>query len=173
MHAATFGFFSFATALAMTGPLNKAAASISVGFAGSLLLTVILAGIGFDMVGVAVASADEAVFHALASKKLRGAKKGVWLCRNRARVISFCNDFVGDVCGTIAGAIGTVLAMKVGGAKLVPVVVAGVASLNVAGKALAKGVAVSRPNDIVRFVGIVLDWVGDLGWGRKGDARKA
>lgn len=133
------------------------------------------AGIIFDMVGVAVASADEAVFHALAAKKLRGARKAVWLCRNRARVISFCNDFVGDVCGTIAGAIGTMLAMRMAassGLDLVPVVVAATASLTISGKALAKSVAVSKPNEIVRLTAVVLEWVSAMTGGRRGDTRK-
>lgn len=145
----------------LAGTLNRVASRISQAVSVVVLALVLITGVIFDMVGVAAASADEAVFHALASKKLRGAKKAVWICKNRARVASFCNDFIGDLCGTIAGAIGTVLAFRVGTARgldLVPVTIAIVAALTIGGKALAKSYGVSKANEITRLTGVILEW---------------
>ena len=42
-----------------------------------LVLLFILIGIVFDIIGVAVASADEKPFHSMAARKVRGAKTAV------------------------------------------------------------------------------------------------
>ncbi|HHV78938.1 MAG TPA: hypothetical protein GXX40_04915 [Firmicutes bacterium] len=164
-HALLVGIASFCVAIALTGTLNRLAFGISQVVSMLVLAAVLLTGIVFDMIGVAAASADEAVFHSLASKKLKGAKRSVWLCRNRAKVASFCNDFVGDLCGTIAGAVGTVVAFRVGavwGVNLMPVAIATVAGVTIAGKALAKSYGISKANEITRLAGIALEWAASL-----------
>ena len=56
-----------------------------------VLLTVILIGIIFDMIGVAVTTCAEYPFHAMASRKIKGAKTAIKLIKNKDKVSSFCN----------------------------------------------------------------------------------
>ena len=59
-----------------------------------ILLVIIFVGIIFDVVGMAVACADETPFHAMASRKIPGAQEAISLLRNAERVSSICNDVV-------------------------------------------------------------------------------
>jgi len=68
-----------------------------------ILLVIILIGIIFDIIGVAVTSADEEPFHAMASDRVFGAKYAIKLIRNADMVSNFCNDVVGDICGVVSG----------------------------------------------------------------------
>ena len=68
-----------------------------------ILIAIVVIGIGFDMVGVAVTVADPAPFHSMASKRVKGAKSSLTLIRNAAKMSSICNDVVGDTCGIISG----------------------------------------------------------------------
>ena len=69
----------------------------------SILLVIVLVGIVFDILGVAVTSADERPFHSMASRKVPGAQEAIRLLRNAERVGSICNDVIGDICGVISG----------------------------------------------------------------------
>ncbi len=53
--------------------------SLAVAFV--ILLVIILVGILFDIVGVAVTSADETPFHAMAARKVPGAREASRLLR--------------------------------------------------------------------------------------------
>lgn len=66
-----------------------------------ILLLVIMLGIVFDIVGVAVTVAGEEEFHAKATKKIKGAKTAVKLIRNAAKVANICADVIGDICRSI------------------------------------------------------------------------
>lgn len=135
-----------------------------IGWAGSLVLSfslliiIIFTGILFDILGTAVAAAVEPPFHAKAAKKIPGAKEAVWLLRNADRVASFANDVVGDICGTLSGAIGAgILFRLVGGeagnALWGTAMTAVIASLTVGGKAVGKRMALSEAEDIVFWAG--------------------
>ena len=63
-----------------------------------VLIAVVLLGILFDLIGVAVTIAREEEFHARASKKIRGAKTAIKLIKNSPKVSNFCADVVGDIC---------------------------------------------------------------------------
>ena len=67
-----------------------------------ILLIVVFIGIIFDIVGVAVTVAGEEVFHAKASKKIKGARTAVKLIRNSAKVSNICADVIGDICGVLS-----------------------------------------------------------------------
>ena len=55
----------------------------------------IILNIFFDAVGTSVLTADEATFHAMSSKKIKGAKTGVYLIKNSDRISSiFCDILV-------------------------------------------------------------------------------
>jgi len=126
-----------------------------------LILTVIvLIGVFFDIVGTASTAAHEPPFHAMAAERVAGASEAVYLIRNADRVANFCNDVVGDVCGTISGAIGATVAWRLlvywprWDEMAVSVVMAGlIAALTVGGKAAGKNFALGHANDIIFAVG--------------------
>ena len=66
-----------------------------------VLILVIFVGVIFDIVGVAVTCATEEEFHAMASKKVKGAKTAIKLIRSAPRVSNICNDVIGDICRNI------------------------------------------------------------------------
>lgn len=141
----------------------------------SFLLLVIFTGIMFDMVGVATAVAEEKPFHAKAAKKLRGAGQAILIIRNAAKVASFCNDVVGDICGTVSGALGAAIVLQVIASRselgvyesvLTMVMTGIVASLTVGGKAAGKRTALEDSEQIVYIVGRALAWFERVtGWG--------
>ena len=74
-----------------------------------VLVVVILIGVIFDIIGVAVTCATEEEFHAMASKKVKGAKTAIKLIRSAPKVSNICNDVIGDICGIISGSTGVVV----------------------------------------------------------------
>ena len=135
----------------------------SMGVAFLILLMIVFIGILFDIVGMAVATADEKPFHAMSSRKVRGAKECIMLLRNAERVSSICNDVVGDICGVVSGSASATIAAQVlanfelSFASIVPLVLSSlVAALTVGGKAVGKGIAVKGCTDIVYHAGQVI-----------------
>ncbi|MBR3152385.1 MAG: hypothetical protein IKF52_02070 [Clostridia bacterium] len=63
-----------------------------------ILVIVVFVGIVFDLIGVAVTVADEENFHAMASKKVDGAKTSIKLIRASSKVANICADIIGDIC---------------------------------------------------------------------------
>lgn len=125
-----------------------------------ILLCIVFVGIVFDVIGVAVTSADERPFHSMASKKVPGAQEAIRLLRNAERVGSICNDVVGDICGVISGSASAAIAAKVVGHftfswpnAVTLVLSALVAALTVGGKAVGKAYAIRSCTQIVHSVG--------------------
>ena len=85
-----------------------AGSSIVVAFC--ILLAIIFLGILFDIIGMAVATAEEKPFHSMASRKVPGAQEAIRLLRNAERVSSICNDVVGDICGVVSGSASATIA---------------------------------------------------------------
>ena len=121
-----------------------------------ITLLFIFIGIIFDIIGVAVASADEKVFHSMNSRKVTGANVAVKFKKNADKVASFCNDVIGDICGIISGASATTIAVGIASAlncELLFVnltVAAVVASLTIGGKAMGKSFAMIK-SDIILY----------------------
>ena len=113
-----------------------------------ILLFVIILGIIFDIIGVAVTVANEHDFHAKATKKLKGSKSSLKLIKNSSKVANICADVIGDICGVISGAINENIQFFVS---------ALVASLTVSGKAFGKNIAANNSTEIVHKVGKVLN----------------
>ncbi len=138
----------------------------NAGLAVAIIITVIIAlvGVAFDIVGVAVTSADKAPFNSMAAKKIKGAKRGVTLLKNADKVASICNDVIGDMSGIISGSAGSVISAKIAEHFENPVlkfifplsVTAIIATLVILGKALGKGVAIKHSNEIVFFVSKII-----------------
>ena len=125
-----------------------------------ILMTIIMVGILFDIIGVAVASADEKPFHSMAARKVPGAQDAIKLLRNADRVSSICNDVVGDICGVVSGSASATIAAQVlnrfefGWPQIVMLVMSAlVAGLTVGGKALGKSFAINSCTKIIGFVG--------------------
>jgi len=120
-----------------------------------ILIIFILIGIIFDMVGVAVQSSDEAPFHSMNSRKVKGADVAVVFKKNADKASTFCNDVIGDICGIISGTAGSIiastLAVKFDFDQFMTIlIITGlVSALTIGGKALGKSIAVNKSNYIL------------------------
>ena len=130
-----------------------------------ILFGIVMLGILFDIIGVAVTSADEKPFHSMAARKVPGAMEAIRLLRNAERVSSICNDVVGDICGVVSGSAAATIAaqvlMNMDGIPMaddwVPLVLSAlVAGLTVGGKAIGKTFAINSCTMIISGVGYVL-----------------
>lgn len=128
-----------------------------------LLIVVIFIGIIFDIIGIAVTSADEKLFHSMAANKVKEGKVAIKLIKNADKVSNFCNDVVGDICGIISGALGATLAVKIistfgikNGSLLSIVFTALIASSTVGGKAMGKSIAIKQYKEIINFISKIL-----------------
>ena len=124
-----------------------------------ILFIIIFVGIIFDVIGMAVASADEKPFHSMASRKVPGAHEAIRLLRNAERVSSICNDVVGDICGVVSGSASATIATlilanaEVGWPRGVSLMMSALAAgLTVGGKAIGKTFAVKSCTEIVHMV---------------------
>ena len=135
----------------------------SMGIAFLILLAIIFIGIVFDIVGMAVATADEKPFHAMAARKVPGARAAISLLRNAERVSSICNDVVGDICGVVSGSASATIAAQIlknfdfSWPQIVTLLMSALcAGLTVGGKAIGKSIAVKSCTKIVHLVGRVI-----------------
>ena len=133
-------------------------ANLAVSFL--ILIAIVLIGIIFDIIGVAVTAADPRPFHSMAAHKEPGAKEALVLLRNAGRVSSVCNDVVGDICGIVSGTTTAVIVVRLQTAFALPesvllsvAVTALVSGLTIGGKALGKTVALNKSTSVVYWVG--------------------
>ena len=148
-------------AISFVSDIIMEASSILVAFL--ILLAIVVLGIIFDVVGVAVTSADEKPFHSMAARKVPGGMEAIRLLRNAERVSSICNDVVGDICGVVSGSASATIAAQVLSkfeftwpqmiALLMSALVAG---LTVGGKAIGKTIAIGSCTQIVSGVGRII-----------------
>ena len=89
---------------------DEVMANSGIAVAFIILLAIVLIGIIFDIIGMAVATADEKPFHSMAARKVPGAQESIALLRNAERVSSICNDVVGDICGVVSGSASATIA---------------------------------------------------------------
>ncbi len=66
----------------------------------------------FDIIGIAVTTAKEMPFHAMAANKVEEAKYAIKLVKNASQVSNFCNDVIGDISGIISGSLGATIIFK-------------------------------------------------------------
>lgn len=149
-------FWTFLISGGISFVSNSLLAGVGIFFAFFILISIILVGIVFDIIGVAVTAADEVPFHSLAARKVTGAKTAVYLIRNADKVSNFCNDVIGDICGVVSGTAGAIIISKlintgfIKQEKLLTLIIsATIASLTVGGKALGKNFAMTQSNNIV------------------------
>ncbi len=128
-----------------------------------ILLIIILIGIIFDIIGMAVATADEKPFHSMAARKVPGAQEAISLLRNAERVSSICNDVVGDICGVVSGSASATIAAQIlsnfdlSWPQIISLAMSALAAgLTVGGKAIGKSFAVNSCTSIVHTVGRIV-----------------
>lgn len=153
-------FLSFAISLTIS---ILSGSSLGFGLSLTVLLLVILIGIIFDVIGTAVTAATESPFHAMAADKVKGSKQAIYLVRYADRVANFCNDVVGDIAGTLSGALVAVIIFHfadrfqlISKDLMSSIAVALIAALTVGGKAFGKSYAIKNANQIIFMVGKVL-----------------
>lgn len=121
-----------------------------------ILILFILIGIIFDMIGVAITTCDIKPFHSMNSKKMKYASTGIKLINNQAKVSSFCNDVIGDICGIISGSAGVIIATslsnKLNTDLLITslIVTSTIAALTIGGKSLGKNIALKNNTNIIK-----------------------
>lgn len=127
-----------------------------------ITIGIILVGILFDIIGTSVLTANEASFHAMAARKVKGAKKGIKLIKNSSNIANFCNDVIGDICGIVSGSMGAMIAiyisthLKIEATITALLVSSIISSITVGGKALGKKYATKKSDKIVTIIGKIL-----------------
>lgn len=129
-----------------------------------VLLFIVFLGIIFDVIGVAVMSANEKPFHSMAAKKVPGAAEALRLLRNAEKVSSFCNDVVGDICGVVSGSASAIIAVKamtqIDSDTVSQLIMSAlVAGVTIAGKACGKNIAMRKSTGIVYLVSKLIYYI--------------
>lgn len=122
-----------------------------------VLLVLLILNIGCDLLANAVITCQPDAFHAMASNKIKGAKRAVTLCKNATKFGSIFADVIGDICGIVSGAAGTALVVYIAANangdiwEIVAsiLVSAIIGALTVGGKAIFKHFAIKYNKQIV------------------------
>ena len=120
-----------------------------------VLIVLLVLNISCDVLANAIISITPEAFHAMASNKIKGAKRAVFLCRNATKLSSIFADVIGDICGIVSGAAGAALVVGVGVTGTTWELIASIGisaaigALTVGGKALFKHFAVKFNKQIV------------------------
>ncbi len=159
----TATLLSFFISAVLSAASDRVVDFLNVIVAAAVLVIIILLGIAFDIIGLAVATADISPFNSMASRKLKTGQKAVWLINNAGKVSSFCNDIVGDIAGIVSGATGAGIAVKLFTTfdtevafLLTLALTSLISAVTVGGKALGKGFAIKHNTNIVLFTAKVL-----------------
>lgn len=131
-----------------------------------VLIIIIMIGIIFDIIGIAVTTADERPFHAMAANKIGEAKFAIKLVRNAGQVSNFCNDVIGDISGILSGAAGTTIIYKLidrysimNGTILTIFFTSLIAAFTVGGKAFGKSIALINYEKIIYSISKKLNFL--------------
>ena len=153
---------SFSVSVVFTFASSEILESAGYVLAFIVLAVFIAIGILFDIIGVAVTTAEPAPFHSMASHKEVGAAEALRLMKNAEKVSSICNDVVGDISGIVSGSTSAIIVANLMNDLstqniLISLVVSGiVAALTIGGKALGKTFAMNGSTTIVLYVGKVM-----------------
>ena len=138
---------------------------LGVILAAATIMLFIFVSVVFDMIGIAITSADESFFKTQLENHVKGSTIAIKLKRHSEKVCSFCADVVGDICGILSGAAGACIIMSL--AKnisnssvviLISTLVSSlIAGLTILFKALMKGYAIKNANKIILRLGKLLE----------------
>ncbi len=127
-----------------------------------ILFAFVFIGIIFDIIGLAVATANEKPFNSMAAQKIKAGKTGLALIRKADQVSSFCNDVIGDICGVVSGSAAATVALRLAmimgvGSLWVNLILCGfVSAITVGGKAIGKAIGMNYSVEIVTIVAKVV-----------------
>lgn len=159
------GLFSLVLAVLVNYSAGVALQYLPIAIALVTVLILVGTGVLFDVLGTSVTAAEPAPLHAMAAKKVYGARQALWLVRNADKVANFANDVVGDVAGAVSGAAGATVAIKIsmalqGGSLMQQLsnllMIGFIAGLTVGGKAAGKTFAISHATQVVFLAGRVI-----------------
>ena len=163
LSAAVVSLLTFVIALLVSlgsEALMELVSSAAVSLA--LLFIIILLGIFTDIIGTAAAASTIAPFNAKASRQVFGARHAVHISRNASSVANFCCDVIGDICGTVSGAIGAAIVFSIAQhysltntVLLAAAITSLIAAVTVGGKALGKKFAIDNAEPIIFQVGLI------------------
>ena len=138
---------------------------LGVILAAATIMLFILVSVVFDMIGIAITSANESFFKTQLENHVKGSTIAIKLKKHSEKVCSFCADVVGDICGILSGAAGACIIMSL--AKnisnssvviLISTLVSSlIAGLTILFKALMKGYAIKNANKIILRLGKLLE----------------
>ena len=154
---------TFAISFLMSFLSETALTEVHLPVAVLILFVLVLIGIFFDCLGVAVTSCDIVDFNSMAAKKIRGAREAIILVQKASVISNICNDVIGDICGILSGAMGAAIVLSAAfGADTRTELFAGVfmsagiAAMTVSGKAVGKIIAIKHKKKIVFAAGKLL-----------------
>lgn len=148
-------FFSFALTVLFSFLTEISVKDSPVYVCVIVLFVLLVLNICCDLLANAIISCSPEAFHAMASNKIKGAKRAVTFCRNASKLSSVFADVIGDICGIVSGAAGTALVVHValsgGTVQLIAsiAVSAVIGALTVGGKAIFKHFAIKYNKQIV------------------------
>jgi CBS domain containing-hemolysin-like protein len=159
---------SFFLSIIFSAVTSSMLEQLNISWAFVILFMIVFLNVLFDVVGTAVISAQEAPFHSLAARRVRGARESVSIIRHAPQVSNLCNDVIGDIAGIISGAaVALIIAELVatfGFTSMIPsLALTGlVSAMTIGGKAFCKGLAMKNCNSIVFFIGKLIGIVNLL-----------
>ncbi|MCD7729687.1 MAG: hypothetical protein LUI60_07250, partial [Clostridia bacterium] len=118
------------------------------------LVVLLFLNISCDLLANAVLSCKPEGFNAMASNKIRGAKRAVKFCKNASKIASIFADVIGDICGIVSGAAGSALAAyfifenEITAMFITILISALIGALTVGGKAFCKTLAIKYNKEI-------------------------
>lgn len=158
--------WTFVMAIFFSLITEKLMKNLDVFFAFIILIIIILLGILFDIIGIAVTASDEKPFHSMAANKVEEAKHAIKLIKNAGQVSNFCNDVIGDISGIVSGSTGTIIIYNLinkynikNGTILSIIITALIASFTVGGKAVGKEIAINNSEKIIFKMAKVLNFL--------------
>ena len=159
-------FLSFVITVALSALSTSINISGGRGFllAGIVLMSFIVIGVVFDIIALAIATADEKPFHSMAAHGVKSAKYAIKLIRNAERITNFFSDVIGDIAGIVSGSTGIAIAagLFLSSDREEHVVIAGliltglIAAMTVGGKAFGKSIAINHNTKIVNAVSKIM-----------------
>lgn len=157
-------FWTFLLSLSFSFMSETIVRNLPLFIAYFLLTVIIIIGIIFDIIGIAVAASDAKPLNGMAAQRIPGAREAVELHKNAETVTNLCNDVIGDICGIISGAAGAIIVTRLAivctsikEATLGVLLSSMIVALTVGGKAAGKGVAIKKASDITFKVGRFLN----------------
>lgn len=145
---------SIVISVLMTLLSSEVLEKLNLAVAFIILFIFVAINIFFDIVAIAITTADIKPFHSMSARRLKAGAVGVYLINNAEKMNNICADVIGDIAGVVSGATGTAIIVKLFtdpnrefiGNLLITSLIAGI---TVGGKALGKSIGMNYSYNIV------------------------